>query len=79
MKHAFQLSAGPLTHVIVTPNTEAAKQFLADFGPVDQENASTFIHAATAAGLPVQHTQGDIPKGVSLIDWHDSWDGRSRL
>ncbi len=79
MAYDFKLTAEPLANVIVTPSTNAAMKFLSDFGPVDEQNASTFIHAAERSGFSVQHTQGDVPDGVSLIDWHDSWDGYSRI
>lgn len=79
MEYDFKLTAEPLTNVRVTPNTEEAKAFLEEFGPIDEKNASVFIHSAKRSGFKVWHTQGDIREGDSLIDWHDSWDGASRL
>ena len=79
MDYDFKLTAQPLTNVRITAYTDKAKQFFSEFGPIDEQNASVFIHSAKRSGFKVWHTQGDIPEGQSLIDWHDSWDGASRL
>ncbi|MEL6978869.1 MAG: hypothetical protein AAGM38_09345 [Pseudomonadota bacterium] len=77
-RHDFELH-GPPHRVRVDAFTPEAKRFLAEFGAVGDANAANFIHAAKRAGLSVRHTQGSVPEGWSLSEWHDHWDGIGRL
>ena len=53
--------------------------FIGRFGPLHDKNMSEFLHAASDEKLAVKHSLGDIPRGKSVRDWRDQWDGISRL